>query len=93
MNMEIILKEDRLLKDYAYSPTFIDISKILLIMLISLLVVLIVGEILVVKINELVILLGYNISINSNIYYLILATIIMTIAELLMTLSLKLFKR
>lgn len=93
MNKKIILKEDRLLKDYAYSPIFIDISKILLIMLISLLVVLIVSEILIVKINELVILLGYNISINSNIYYLILATIIMTIAELLMTLSLKLFKR
>ena len=93
MNKKVILKENKLLKDYAYSPTFIDISKIILIMVISLLVCLGVGEILIVKINELVILLGYNISINSNIYYLILATIIMTIAEVLMTLSLNLFKR
>lgn len=93
MNKKVFLKEQKLLKVYGYNNNLIEIAKLLIVVIISIGITLLTKDVISLKINEWASAFGYSLIVSDNFGYLGIAIIIVIVFEMILTLSVKLFKR
>ncbi|MCI5773032.1 MAG: ABC transporter ATP-binding protein [Erysipelotrichaceae bacterium] len=93
MNKKVFLKEQKLLKEYGYHNNLIEIAKLLIVIIISVGISLMVKDAISLKINEWARTFGYSLIISDHFVYFGIAIIMVMILEMILTMSVKLFKR